>query len=280
MSLPDYIIIGAMKCGTSTLAAQLGMQDGMFMTTPKEPNFFSDDPIFDNGMDWYRALFTDAKTTDFKGEASTHYTKLPDLPDTLPRFQAVFDAPPKLIYLIRDPLARAVSHYIHEWTMGVIKTDLNTALETHPALTHYSQYAMQMAPWVAAFGTDAIHIDTLEAMQADPHGMMARVGAFLGCPDLRWQDDTGPSNVSSERLQRRPLDRLLIDNPVARGLRRALIPQALRDKVKSGRQMKVRPQMSDAHRARLIEVFTQDRLALHQLFPERPDLDAAYGAVL
>ena len=61
MSLPDYIIIGAMKCGTSTLAAQLGMQDGMFMTTPKEPNFFSDDPIFDNGMDWYRALFTDAK---------------------------------------------------------------------------------------------------------------------------------------------------------------------------------------------------------------------------
>ena len=67
---------------------------------------------------------------------------------------------------------------------------------------------------------------------------------------------------------------------MARGLRRALIPQALRDKVKSGRQMKVRPQMSDAHRARLIEVFTQDRLALHQLFPERPDLDAAYGAVL
>jgi len=216
----------------------------------------------------------------FKGEASTHYTKLPDLPEALPRLQAAFNVSPKLIYLIRDPMARAVSHYIHEWTQGVIQTDLNTALDTHPALVHYGQYAMQVAPWVAAFGADAIHVDTLEAMQTDPHGMMARVATFLERPDLRWQDDTGPRNVSSERLQRRPLDRLLIDNPIASTLRRALIPQALRDKIKAGRQMKTRPAMSDAHRARLAEIFIKDRAALHQLFPGRSDLDAAYGALL
>ncbi|MEM8580249.1 MAG: sulfotransferase, partial [Pseudomonadota bacterium] len=43
MRRPDYIVIGAMKCGTSTLAAQLGAQTGLFMTDPKEPNYFSDD---------------------------------------------------------------------------------------------------------------------------------------------------------------------------------------------------------------------------------------------
>ena len=43
MALPDFLIIGAMKCGTTTLAAQLAAQDGLFITTPKEPNFFSDD---------------------------------------------------------------------------------------------------------------------------------------------------------------------------------------------------------------------------------------------
>ena len=44
--LPDFLIVGAMKCGTSTLQAQLALQDGIFMTTPKEPNFFSDDAVF------------------------------------------------------------------------------------------------------------------------------------------------------------------------------------------------------------------------------------------
>ena len=49
MKTPDYIVIGAMKCGTTTLAAQLGAQSGLFMTTPKEPNYFSDDDVFARG---------------------------------------------------------------------------------------------------------------------------------------------------------------------------------------------------------------------------------------
>ena len=57
MTTPDYIVIGAMKCGTTTLAAQLGAQSGLFMTTPKEPNYFSDDDVFARGPDWYSALF-------------------------------------------------------------------------------------------------------------------------------------------------------------------------------------------------------------------------------
>ena len=87
MALPDYLIIGAMKCGTSTLAVQLGAQPGLFMTTPKEPNFFSDDVIYSRGAAWYQALFDDAKPGDIKGEASTHYTKLPTHPDTLSRLR-------------------------------------------------------------------------------------------------------------------------------------------------------------------------------------------------
>lgn len=280
MNLPDYIIIGAMKCGTSTLAAQLGAQDGVFMTTPKEPNFFSDDPVHDKGMSWYQGLFAGAAPDDLKGEASTHYTKLPDLPHAVPRLRAAFETPPKLIYLIRDPVARAVSHYIHEWTMGVITDDIDSALETHPALVAYGRYAMQLSPWVDTFGTGAIHVDTLEAMKADPHALMARVSAFLDRPDLRWLDDTGPQNASAERLRKRPLDRLLIENPVATALRRALIPQALRDRIKAGRRMQTRPEISDVHRAHLIDTFAADRTALHALFPNRPDLDAAYKAIL
>ncbi len=76
--LPDFIIIGAMKSATSTLHNQLSAQPGIFMSTPKEPNFFSDDDIYNQGLSWYSGLFSDANARDICGESSTHYTKLPD----------------------------------------------------------------------------------------------------------------------------------------------------------------------------------------------------------
>lgn len=280
MSRPDYIIIGAMKCGTSTLAAQLGAQKGVFMTTPKEPNFFSDDDIFAKGQGWYKGLFAPAANGDLKGEASTHYTKLPDLSQTLPRLTAALGTEARLIYLIRDPLDRLVSHYIHEWTQGVMISDLETALREHPALVDYSRYAMQIAPWIDAFGPKAVHVDTLEAMKADPVSLMGRIGTFLGRDDLVWLDDLEAQNISSERLQKRKLDWLLLNNRVAVLLRRALIPQALRDRVKARRKMQTRPALTDAQRAALIPIFRGDRDALHGLIPNRPDLDTAYRSVI
>ena len=77
MGLPDFLIIGAMKCGTSTLQAQLARQPGVFMSTPKEPNYFSDDEVHAQGQARYEGLFSGAAEGDLTGEASTHYTKLP-----------------------------------------------------------------------------------------------------------------------------------------------------------------------------------------------------------
>ena len=74
MALPDFAIIGAMKCGTTTLAAQLGAQDGVFVTTPKEPEFFSEDANYARGMDWYASLYQGAAPGDLTGEGSTGLT--------------------------------------------------------------------------------------------------------------------------------------------------------------------------------------------------------------
>ncbi|MGR3434230.1 MAG: sulfotransferase, partial [Shimia sp.] len=73
MPYPDFLIIGAMKCGTTTLAAQLGRQDGVFVCDPKEPFYFSDDAVHARGPDWYRGLFAAAAPGDLKGEGSTRY---------------------------------------------------------------------------------------------------------------------------------------------------------------------------------------------------------------
>ncbi|PZX13456.1 sulfotransferase family protein [Palleronia aestuarii] len=276
--LPDFVIVGAMKCGTSTLAAQLGAQPGVFMTEPKEPNFFSDESVFAKGMPWYQALFAAAAPGDLKGEASTHYTKRPIHPHALPRLvEALPDA--RLIYLIRDPVARTVSHYVHEWSQGVVTGDLETAFADHPELVEYGRYGAQIAPFVERFGAERIHVDTLEAMQADPQALLSRVGRFLGREGLAWVHDLERVNASAERLRRGRFDRVLLHSAPATWLRRALVPQSLRDRVKASRRMAEKPVLAPERRRALEAVFAEDRKTLHALFPERPDLDAAYPFV-
>ncbi len=271
---PDFLIVGAMKSGTSTLAAQLAAQPGIFMTTPKEPNFFSDDDVYAKGLDWYRSLFAAAAAGDLKGEASTHYTKLPTYPETMARLTAEIDSA-KIIYLIRNPVARAVSHYIHEWTQGVMSGDIEDQFNRHPELIDYGRYAMQIRPYIDRFGAENVLLLTQEAMRANPDAVLAEAGAFLGRPEVAWQHDMGDQNVSAARERKFPLHNLLIANPVATALRRALVPQSLRDKVKASRRMTDRPEMPDRLREVLEANFADDFAQLSALFPNT-DLSATY----
>ncbi|NET50413.1 MAG: sulfotransferase, partial [Merismopedia sp. SIO2A8] len=104
---PNFIIIGAMKCATSTLHEQLALQPNIFMSELKEPNFFSNDEEYDKGLESYWPHFTGATPTDLCGESSTHYTKLPTYPLTIERLQrSVPEA--KFIYVMRHPINRLV----------------------------------------------------------------------------------------------------------------------------------------------------------------------------
>lgn len=279
MICPDYLIIGAMKCGTSTLAAQLGAQPGLFMTSPKEPAFFADDAVWSRGGDWYDALFAPSKPGDLRGEASTQYTKLPTYPETVARLRVAADRAgvrPKLIYMLRDPLERLVSHYIHEWSQGVISAPIEAALDLHPELQAYSCYGAQLAPWVEAFGPEAILIANMAELRRDPQGLLDRVGAHLSRDGLIWEEELARMNVSAERVRRFPLHGLVFANPLATWVRRRFVPQALRDRIKRARQMQDRPVLSQERRTALLRQFAADRAALLALFPDRPELARIY----
>lgn len=262
MTLPDFVIIGAMKCGTSTLHAQLAAQKQFFMSEPKEPNFFSNDEIYAKGAAWYRGLFRDAPEGAIKGESSTHYTKLPTYPKTIERLAALIPNA-KFIYVMRDPIDRLVSHYIHEWTQGVITCGIDEAIGKHPELIDYSRYAWQLEPWVQRFGKDRILPVIFEEMTADPDTGLMRIAAFLGAEgEVAWKTDLEAQNVSSERIRKFPFYALIVDNPVATVLRRTLIPQSLRDRVKSNLQMRERPELSEGRTKALTEIFDRDLEAL------------------
>ena len=276
MSGPDFVIIGAMKCGTTTLAAQLGAQPGLFMTDPKEPNYFSDDDVFARGPGWYAGLFAGAAPGDIRGEASTHYTKRPTHPATLERMTAALPRL-RLVYMIRNPIPRIVSHYIHEWSQGVVSAPLDQALASMPELVDYGRYGWQIEPFVQAYGREAILLTSLERLKRDPGAELARVAAHLGhAGPVAWAEDLSEQNVSAERVRRLPLQGLLVDNPVATALRRTLVPKALRTRIRDARKMKDRPAIPEAALPGLEARFAEDRAQLARHFPGDPSLDLAY----
>ena len=274
---PDFILIGAMKCGTTTLQAQLAAQADVFMSTPKEPNYFSDDEVFAQGPDWYGALFAEMPDGALRGEASTHYTKLPTYPQTLARMTKTLRDDLKLIYMIRDPVARAVSHYIHAWSLREAGVDAAAVFRNHSEFVDYGCYGMQIAPFIEAYGREKILLTSLEAFKEDPDMEFSRVAAFLGLPETAvWQHDLEAQNVSGRRFRRLPFQSVLVDNPVARALRYALVPARLRQRIRERRQIVEKPTIPEDVTARMKARFLEDRDLLAGFFPDHPALAACY----
>lgn len=262
MKKPDFIIIGAMKSATSTLHEQLALQPGFFMSTPKEPNFFSDDQVYELGLDWYANLFSGAGVGDICGESSTHYTKLPDYPQTIERMKSYLPSL-KLIYVIRHPIERLVSHYIHQWSQNVIKTDINQAIDKFDELINYSRYSMQLAPFIDAYGAENIHIAFSEAFRIRPQYELEKVTRFLGYnKPVIWYEDLPEQNVSSQRVRRFKGYDFVINHPLLMWLRRNLIPQKLRDAVKNKLTLKSRPLIDEQHTQKLTQIFNEDLTSL------------------
>ena len=274
---PDFMIIGAMKAGTSTLYDQLARQPGLFMTTPKEPAFFADDKVYARGEGWYRGLFEDAPAGALRGEASTHYTKRPTYPETVSRMQDM-GLRPRLIYVIRNPVQRALSHYLHEMSQGVMTDDITRSFATHPELVSYGCYAMQLRPFIDAFGQDHVHLTSLEQLKRNPDEELAKIAAHLDTQaPLAWDHGAQPQNVSANRMRRLPLHGLLVESRLSKVLRRRLLPQALRQKLRAARTIgSERPELPDKLRQDLEARFLKDRAELGQMFPGHPALDLCY----
>ena len=108
-ALPTFIIIGAQKCGTTSLHTYLGLHPEIGVSREKELNFFLR-PDGERDLDWYRSWFDPSKPV--RGEASPGYTNHPLRPGVPERMHAVVpDA--RLIFVVRDPLKRALSQYRH-----------------------------------------------------------------------------------------------------------------------------------------------------------------------
>jgi hypothetical protein len=187
-ALPTFVIIGAMKCGTSALHRMLGAHPDIAMSDPKELNFFfgtappvdADDPWSTGnwwrGAGWYAAHFP--THAPVRGEASPGYTS-PDHPHVAARLAATLpDA--RLVYLVRDPVDRAISQYLHHRRDGTEDRPLAEAL-LDPASQYLarSRYHERLTPFLDRFPNDRILIVATEDLRDQPAPTMARVLRFL-----------------------------------------------------------------------------------------------------
>lgn len=204
--LPNFIVIGAGKAGTTSLYQYLRSHPQIFMPQVKEPGFFSDQPKWEKGIDWYKGLFRRQHGADAIGEASTNYTKHPHYPDVPERISKVVpDA--RLVYIVRDPIERMRSHYmfrvVYEWE----KDPIDTALESVPLYLDTSRYAHQIEQYLQWFPLEQLLIIKTEDLHRDRQAVTRRLYGFLGV-DPNWN----PPNIQKhfntsvdKRVSRFPL---------------------------------------------------------------------------
>jgi sulfotransferase family protein len=222
---PDFVVVGAMKSATTTLHEQLARQRGVFMSRPKEPNFFSDDAIYARGWEWYSSLFSAAGEGVLRGESSTHYTKLPTFPRTVERMIRGLPSV-KLIYVMRHPIDRLMSQYIHELTAGGIRVGLREAVDRYPELIDYSRYAMQLEPFLTAYGPKSVLPVFFPRLISKSQQELERIGRFLEVPGpMKWDFSLRPQNSRRDRLRPSPIRQSLLQAPVLRSLRQRVVPR-------------------------------------------------------
>lgn len=214
--LPDFIIIGAMKSGTSSLFHYLAQHPQVFSSFHKEPHYF--DNHYDKGEQWYRAHFplTREMSPDSKtGEASPLYIFNPLVANRI--HQLVPNA--KLIAILRNPVDRAISHYFHVVRnkrerlpmMEAFQSEdkrLQPALQDkdyrNPAFIRFSYkrrglYREQLERYWQRFSKEQLLILNSEAFFENPEQVLRKVFRFLGIDEKFEVADLKPRNVASNR---------------------------------------------------------------------------------
>ena len=182
--LPSFIVIGAMKAGTTSLYHYLKDHEEVFMPDFKELDFFVEDANWSRGIDWYRRQFSTASGELARGEASTTYTQYPTH-DGVPKRIAGLLPHVRLVYVVRDPVVRIRSHYQHLVMTGVEKSPPELALRENPVYLDSSKYAMQMERYLEHFPREQILVVTSEALRHHRRATMQQVYGFLGVDSSR-----------------------------------------------------------------------------------------------
>lgn len=281
--LPNFFILGAAKAGTTALFDLLAMHPEVYVPKVKEPHFFSSEPVFDEGIEWYvETHYGDAQSFSARGDATPHYLFYEKaavrIADLLPVSHHRF------IVMLRNPVDRAYSLY---WNMihdGFEEASFEEAIELESRRSfaecerlgrirlQYLEsglYAKQLRAWYRHFDPSRFLIVLHEDFSRDPQAVVDAVTEFLGIHSLTLPERPQRSNAASLPRSRRLQNFMRRPNRVRHWLGK-LVPFQLKRSIATAILARNRrafsyPPMRPETRSKLTEYFRQDVTELEQM---------------
>ncbi|MBS1262025.1 MAG: hypothetical protein MAG453_01363 [Calditrichaeota bacterium] len=228
MPLPSFIVVGAAKAGTTALHHYLNAHPAIFMPARKELHYFSHRWIGE-GLEgpgdqrpWvnlikteedYRRQFEDARTDQVVGEVSPSYLFFHQ---SIGLMKELLGPDVKVIIMLRDPVDRAVSNYLHLICAERETLSFGKALIVEEArkragygdfwrYTEHSRYADQVAAYLDAFPREQVEVILFDDLKRRPEEVMRRVFAFVGVDPEYRPDNLGVVYNKSGRIRNRAL---------------------------------------------------------------------------
>lgn len=282
--LPNLIVIGAMKCGTTSLHHYLDLHPEIRMAREKELNFFLREGTWQRGVAWYASRFQGRAAVH--GESSPSYSHHPFFAGVPERMASLLpDA--KLIYLVREPVERVVSHYLHEVVAGNERRPLAAALDDLERSPYVwaSRYATQVERYLEHYPPERILVVAQEELLASRLETLAGIFSFLGVdPTFRCAGFATVKHRSSDKRRATPAGERLLAASTRLGLGR--LPDHLRRRVerllvRPFSHPVERPVLPPALRARLTTFLAPEAARIQQMAGRSfPGWDAAAEAAL
>lgn len=221
-TLPNFIVVGVAKCGTTNLCDLLSQHPEIFISTPKEPRFFSDIECFDD-EDFrrnYSRLFLGAAGHTAIGEGTTTYTHPQRAKLAAERIRKMIPDC-RLIYMVRHPIRRLESDWRMRCIEGWSDTDINQAVRSNPSLITHSLYSQNLQPYLDNFDRSQIKVVFLEDMSSSAESQLVDIYRFLGVSTDFRAADSGQRKNASRDLRK--------DGALARAMRRSGLVDRLRN---------------------------------------------------
>lgn len=200
-ALPNFLVLGAQKCGTTSIHNYLSAHPDIFLPKQKETKYFVDEDEYSKGIDYYsNAYFSDWNGEKAIGEVDPDYLYFKN---TYSRIVGDLGKP-KLIFLFRNPIDRAFSHYLMTYRRNLEKLDFDDAIsmedkrisEGYYENFHYSYvnrglYFSQVKRYLEYWDISDMHFVISEKLRSNPKEEIRKCLNFIDV-----NSDFVPSNIN------------------------------------------------------------------------------------
>lgn len=193
----DFMIIGAQKAATTLLAHQFRRHPKVEFCERKEPHFFSRREDWRAHLDSYHSLYNQTPGCLY-GEASTTYSRFPLYPH-VPEVLREYNPGLRFIYVVRDPIERMKSAYMHSFARGRVRMGMEEALLETSYFLNVSRYGVQIRRYLDCFPREQFLVLTFDEVVRTPAESWEKLSRHLDIPEPDPGDlDLTPRNATTQ----------------------------------------------------------------------------------